>query len=66
MKDFHKFIVDNGLDYGKPGMLVLDGHAWQVNIDVVQVAMSSNIKPQYLALLRSVSLIPHSRPLHEL
>ncbi|CAN0191161.1 unnamed protein product, partial [Ascophyllum nodosum] len=42
--DFHHFIVKNGLADGKPHILVLDGHASHVNLDVIQLAMTLNIE----------------------
>ena len=42
--DFHNFIVENGLADGKPHILVLDGHASHVNLDVIQLAMTLNIE----------------------
>ena len=42
--DFHNFIVENGLADGKLHILVLDGHVSHVDLDVIQLAMSRNIK----------------------
>ena len=42
--DYDNFIVENGLVDGKPYILVLDGHASLVNLDIIQLAMSLNIE----------------------
>ena len=42
--DSHNFIVENGLADSKPHILVLDGHASHVNLDVIQLAVSLNIE----------------------
>ena len=42
--DFHNFIVENGWADGKTHILVLDGHATHLNLDIIQLAMSLNIE----------------------
>ncbi|CAM9182498.1 unnamed protein product [Ascophyllum nodosum] len=54
VRNFHQYIVENGLADGKPHILVFDGHALRVNLEVIQLAMSLNI-----ALFQLPSLSSH-------
>lgn len=44
INDFHRHIKENGLDDGKPHILVLDGHASHVNFEVIKLAKSLGIE----------------------
>ncbi|CBN74791.1 transposase [Ectocarpus siliculosus] len=43
LKDFHKQLGDRGLLDGKPHILLLDGHASHVSVEVVRLAMNLKI-----------------------
>ena len=42
-RKFHQWLVDNGKIDRKPHMIILDGHASHMTIDVIQFAMANNL-----------------------
>lgn len=58
IRDFDQFIKDNGLDDGKPHVLVFDGHASHVNFEAIALAKELNIELFLLPSHTSIRMHP--------